>query len=238
MKQADLYNQDGQITGKVDLPEALFGLRWNADLVHQVVVAVAANNRQNGAYAKDRSAVSGGGKKPWRQKGTGRARHGSSRSPIWIGGGVTHGPTLLRDYSQKINKKVRSKAFFTLLSKKNKMGKVFFLDSVLLSNPKTKLAKSYIDNLVKTTGLTKMQYKTGNRVLLIVPEKNDVVLKSFANLPQVAVAEARDVSITFLAGFEYILISDPKSCFKVLATRLKVEQKDSALLDKVPAIKA
>src|SRR5690606_12549326 len=141
MKEAQVYNQDGQATSKVPLPEEFFALPWNADLVHQVVVATGATNRQNGAYAKDRSAVSGGGKKPWRQKGTGRARHGASRSPIWIGGGVTHGPTLLRNYTQKINKKIKSKAFFTLLSKKFAVGRVFFIEEMLLSNPKTKLAE-------------------------------------------------------------------------------------------------
>jgi len=233
MKEAQVYNQDGQATSKVSLPEGFFALPWNADLVHQVVTAVSANNRQNSAYAKDRSAVSGGGKKPWRQKGTGRARHGSSRSPIWIGGGVTHGPTLLRNYTQKINKKIKSKAFFTLLSKKFSMGKVFFTEEMFLSNPQTKLAEKFVDSLAGAVESPKMKYKTGNRVLVIVPEKNDTVLKSFRNLPQVAVFEARDVGILDLAGYEYVVISDPKASFAVFETRLKfAPSKDQSTKEK------
>ncbi len=233
MKEAEVYNQDGQATAKIKLPESFFALPWNADLVHQVVTAVSANNRQNSAYAKDRSVVSGGGKKPWRQKGTGRARHGSSRSPIWVGGGVTHGPTLLRDYSQKINKKVKSKAFFTLLSNKYLAGKVFFIDSLLFSNPKTKLAQQCVEALAKATDSVKMSYKTGNRILLITPEKNEMVIKSFRNLPQVAVFEARDVSILALANYEYVVISDPKACFEIFQLRQKAGRVKSEVKEKI-----
>ena len=113
-----LYNIKGEATGKLTVPENLFGLPWNADLVHQVVTAMRANMRPNVAHTKDRGEVRGGGKKPWQQKGTGRARHGSSRSPIWKGGGVTHGPRKDKIYAQKINRTMAAKALLTVLSRK------------------------------------------------------------------------------------------------------------------------
>jgi len=126
-----VYNWEGKEIDTTEVPEKLFGLKWNDDLVHQVATALRANLRRTIADTKDRSEVRGGGKKPWRQKGTGRARHGSSRSPIWVGGGITHGPLSEKNYSQKINKKMKAKAFFTVLSRKLSDGEVVFVSDFL-----------------------------------------------------------------------------------------------------------
>src|SRR3989338_10320201 len=106
--EGTIYNQKGKESGKISLPEAVFGLKWNADLVHQVVVSMESSARTPVAHAKNRGDVRGGGKKPWRQKGTGRARHVSIRSPIWVGGGVAHGPRSEKNYARKINRKQKS----------------------------------------------------------------------------------------------------------------------------------
>ena len=125
--EANVYNKEGKEAGKVTLPESVFNVAWNGDLVHQVVVAMQANARIPWAHTKDRSEVSGTGKKPWKQKGTGNARHGSRRSPIWRTGGVAHGPRNEKSYKQKINKKMRAKALFSVLSKKVEEGEVLFV---------------------------------------------------------------------------------------------------------------
>ncbi|MDE1941428.1 MAG: 50S ribosomal protein L4, partial [Patescibacteria group bacterium] len=113
--EATVYNQQGKSAGKISLPEDIFNVPWNADLVHEIVRLMNSNSRTPVAHTKTRGEVRGGGRKPWKQKGTGRARHGSTRSPIWVGGGVAHGPRNEKNYSRKINRKAKSKALFTIL---------------------------------------------------------------------------------------------------------------------------
>ena len=107
--ETKIYNQKGKPAGKIALPEAVFGVPWNADLVHQVVNSLRSKARTPVAHTKNRGEVRGGGKKPWQQKGIGKARHGSIRSPIWVGGGVTHGPRNDKNYDRKVNKKAKRK---------------------------------------------------------------------------------------------------------------------------------
>ncbi len=134
-----IYNQNKEKTEEIELPKEIFDVQMNADLVHQVVVSQMANRRKVIAHTKDRGDVRGGGKKPWRQKGTGRARHGSRRSPIWKGGGVTFGPTNERVYKKEIPKKMQRKALMMVLSAKIKSNSFLILDKINLKESKTKL---------------------------------------------------------------------------------------------------
>ena len=145
--KAQVFKQDGGKASEITLSENLFGVKWNADLVHEVVVAMQGNARAGTADTKDRGEVRGGGKKPWKQKGTGRARHGSRRSPIWSGGGVAHGPISDKDYSRKINKKAKAKALATVLSKKLSDAEVVFVEGLAFSEPKAAEAKTIIKAL-------------------------------------------------------------------------------------------
>src|SRR3989344_9053627 len=140
--EAKVYNLDGKERGVVTLPESIFGIKWNSALIKQVVDAMQANARTNVAHTKTRGEVRGGGKKPWKQKGTGRARHGSIRSPLWRGGGTTFGPRNEKIFARDINKKMRNKALVTALSRKFKDNEVLFLEELSWNEPKTKTAKN------------------------------------------------------------------------------------------------
>src|SRR5271168_1781178 len=134
--ETTIYNQEGKTAGEITLPKEIFGLPWNADLVHQVIHSMLSTRRTPVAHTKTRGEVRGGGKKPWQQKGTGRARHGSTRSPLWVGGGVTHGPRKDKNYDRKVNRKMKAKALYTLLSKKLRDGEILFMDKISFKEPK------------------------------------------------------------------------------------------------------
>lgn len=147
MSKTTVYNQKGEKVKELELNSKIFGLEINEALVTHAVVIQQSNKRQNLAHVKDRSDVRGGGRKPWRQKGTGRARHGSSRSPIWRGGGVTFGPSNVRNFSLKINKKAKRKAILMTLSDKAANQKIILLDSLSLEEGKTKKLFEILQNL-------------------------------------------------------------------------------------------
>jgi large subunit ribosomal protein L4 len=219
--ETEVYNQKGKSVGKLSLPESIFGLSWNADLVHQVVTAMQANARTPVAHTKDRSDVRGGGRKPWKQKGTGRARHGSSRSPIWKGGGVTHGPRNEKSYEQKINKKMRIKALFTVLSEKFKKGQVLFVEELSLKNIKTKDAVSVVNDLSKISGFEKMVGGKNPNTYITVPAKSDVLKKSFANIKTVEIDEIKNMNPVDLLSFRYVVISQPKESIAFLGGKIE-----------------
>ena len=217
--EAAVYASDGKAKGTVKLPEGVFGLNWNADLVHQVVVAMQANARQSNAHTKDRAEVRGGGKKPWAQKGTGRARHGSSRSPIWRHGGVTFGPRNTTDYSQKINRKMRVKALYTVLSKKYADGNMLFLSSLPIAEPKTKVAREMLSQLGTITGYDSVATRRKNGVYLVLPKADASVKKSFQNMGNVLVGTVNSINPVDLLTYKNVLVVDPEACVKVIEAR-------------------
>lgn len=219
--EATIYNQKGTSAGTLALPKTVFGVKWNADLVHQVVMAMMANKRAGTAHTKDRSEVSGGGKKPWAQKGTGRARHGSSRSPIWVGGGVTFGPRAEKDYSQKINKKMRTKALFTVLSKKQADGAILFVDSLVFDTMKTKTASEVLASFAKISGFERVTSKKSTAALLVLPTPDKAIEKSFANLPGVTVGLVKDMNALSAMNFNTIILVGAKTAVETLESKLK-----------------
>ncbi len=218
--EAQVYNQKGKSVGSIALPESIFGQKWNADLVHQVVTAMQANARTPVAHTKTRGEVSGTGKKPWKQKGTGKARHGSQRSPIWVGGGIAHGPRNDKSYAQKINKKMKTKALFTVLSEKVKKGQVLFVDELSFAKIKTKDAVTVMESLSKVPGFEKMGGTKKKNTYLTIPAKTDAINKSFANLKSVEVDEVRNMNPVDVLAYRYLVITCPTESFAFLGGKL------------------
>jgi large subunit ribosomal protein L4 len=208
--ETPVYNQEGKATGKVKLPEAIFDLKWNADLVHQVVIGMQANKRTPIAHTKNRGEVRGGGRKPWKQKGTGRARHGSRRSPIWRGGGITFGPRNDKDYSVKLNKKMKTKALYVALSQKMRDGEILFVDTLSFKAPKTAEAKGILTALSSVKGFDTLASKKKNSALFALNEKDVVVEKSFDNMGNIEVDEVRNLNALDVLTYKYIIITNPE----------------------------
>jgi len=185
--QVNLYNQNADAIGTVELPDSIFGVDSNNDLLYQVTISQMSNKRQVIAHAKSRSEVRGGGKKPWRQKGTGRARHGSIRSPIWKGGGVTFGPTKEANFEKKIGKKMLRKALAVALSEKVRSNNVFVVDDIKLSTPKTKEAAAVLK-------LFREKFNDIGSTLIITPLNDKKLNRSTRNIQKTGVIEARNLS--------------------------------------------
>ena len=220
--KAPIYSAQGKKVGEFDLPEAVFGLPWNADLVHQTTTAMETAARTPIAHAKNRGDVRGGGRKPWQQKGTGRARHGSSRSPIWKGGGVTHGPNRERSYARKINRKAGAKALFTVLSRKFRDGEIVLVEKMAMAVPKSREAAALLVGLSKNEGLARLSSRK-NAALLATAAKSSAIEKSFRNFGNVSVSEARSLNPVDALRYKFILIEAPAESIGQIESRLPVK---------------
>ena len=183
MANVSVYNMEGKEVGKIDLNDAIFGVEVNEHLVHMAVLQQLADKRQGTQKAKTRSEVSGGGRKPWRQKGTGHARQGSIRAPQWKGGGVVFAP-VPRDYSFKLNKKEKRAALKSVLTDKVQSGKLVVLDELKMDEFKTKKMQAVLTNL-----------KVSDKALVVIAEKDEKVVKSAANLPFVQTALPNTINV-------------------------------------------
>jgi len=201
--------------GEVTLAEDVFGAKTNQDLVYQVVTSQMSNRRQNIAHTKTRSETRGGGKKPWRQKGTGRARHGSIRSPIWRGGGVTFGPSRDKIFKKKINEKMARKATAVVLSEKLRSDSLLVVDNITLKDNKTKEMAEIVKNMTKAV----KKIKPNDSILLITTTPDEGIRRSSMNLPRVNIAEARNINALDLLSFKYAVIL--KDAVAVIAQNLK-----------------
>lgn len=208
--QTMLWNQKGEKVEMIDLPDRLFGVPFNADVVHQVLVAQMANARLVLAHTKGRGEVRGGGKKPWRQKGTGRARHGSIRSPIWKGGGVNFGPKKERNFSQSVNKKQKQKALAMVLSAKVKEKKLALLDALLLKEAKTKHMAAMTRELLSSI----FSAAPHKKILLIMPKAERNIILASRNLSRVKVVSADSLNIRDLLSCVYVCL--PKDAVAVM----------------------
>src|SRR3989344_4250331 len=190
-----VYNLEGKETGEMNLSDSIFGIKSKPEVVHGVFTAQTNNQREPWADTKNKGEVRGGGKKPWAQKGTGRARHGSIRSPIWKGGGVAFGPLSIRNYKTKINKKVKRLALKMCLSDRAQNNSLLVVEDFNFSEPKTKLFANFLKVLpVKTKSF-----------LLLTPGKNEKVIRMTGNLKSVKTVRAEDLNVMDLLSKSVVL---------------------------------
>jgi len=221
--KTNIYNQKAEAVGELGLSDKVFGVPENQGLIHQAVVAQMANRRQVLAHTKDRSEVRGGGKKPWKQKGTGRARAGSNRSPIWIGGGVTFGPRKDRNFKKKINKKMRQKAILMVLSDRIRNNNFAILDKLEVKEYKTKIFNGILEGLEKVFNKAsekkansgkkgekneKKKDKKKKRSILIINIHNDGKIRySGRNLPGVEIINLENINIVDLLKYRDLILT-------------------------------
>lgn len=197
MALINIYQKDGKQTGTLEVSDALFGVTGNKAVVHEALIAQQANTRNRIAQAKDRGEVRGGGKKPWKQKGTGRARHGSSRSPIWKGGGVTFGPNALQDFAIKINRKAKKKALALVLSDRVAQQKFFALEDLTLGEAKAKQVSS----------MRKALPGVGRSMLIVTAPEDRAFVLAARNIAKTRTIGAGSLNVRDLLACEYVVAS-------------------------------
>ena len=218
--KVNVYTMEGKVSKSLEVPEAIFGADWNADLVSQVLYSQASNRRAGTAHTKDRSEVRGGGKKPWAQKGSGRARHGSSRSPLWRAGGVTFGPRNDKNYKKIIPKGMKVAALFSLLSAKVAAGKVIFVDTLPTLSGKTKEANLSMQGLTAIEGFKTLCYKKPNNVYLTVSRGEETTKRAFRNLPYMTLHNMDDLNPLDIANTRYLVITNPEETIEYLSSKI------------------
>jgi large subunit ribosomal protein L4 len=191
----EVVDQTGKVVGEQQLDPAVFAVQVNVPVMHQVVVAGLAAARQGSHSTKTRAEVSGGGRKPWRQKGTGRSRHGSIRSPLWVGGGVAHGPKP-RDYDQRVPKKMKRLALRSALTDRAREERIKVVEGLAFDEPKTREAADVLASL-----------GTFGNVLVVLSEPDEVVEKSFRNLPQVKIVYPGNLSTSDVLYADWLLFT-------------------------------
>jgi len=194
MPKIDILDVKGNVVGDVELSEGIFGIEPNEYVVHEVVVALLANRRQGTRSALTRSEVRGGGRKPWRQKGTGRARAGTIRSPLWKGGGVIFAPKS-RDYSKKVNKKVKALAMKSVFSAKAQDNEIRVLNQLAMDVPKTKEMIAVLNNI------------NVQKALIVLPENNEAVIRSASNIPKIATTTVNELNVYDMLKYDILIMT-------------------------------
>jgi large subunit ribosomal protein L4 len=209
-----VYNQQGKESGESLLPKEIFDVKLSFDLVHQIATSLMSNKRQNIAHTKSRGEVRGGGRKPWKQKGTGRARHGSNRSPIWRGGGITFGPRNDRNFKRVIPKKMNRKAIFMVLSSKLRDNELIVVNELKIDSPKTKDFSILIKGILQDRiGKTLIATETFDKNMAIAAK----------NIPNVKVIAVNELNVLDLLNFKYLIISE--GSIKKIKNIFKLETK-------------
>lgn len=198
MPSVKIYNVKGEAVGQAELSEAHFGVKPSPSLIHSVVVAQEANKRTTKASTKTRGEIAGGGRKPWKQKGTGRARQGSIRSPQWVGGGIVFGPRKERDYSVKINRKAKRSALFMVLSDRVAHDKFVVVDKFPTEEPKTKLFAGWTKNV-----------PFGRKTLVVIPASNPMLLRMVRNLSNVQLVTVNTLHLSDLVKYPTVVFEQP-----------------------------